>query len=350
MGVSELIFVGPLGREKHCMEGPSVRNAFFLKELENHFRFIDVYDTWDWKSAPLMLVRLLCQILFSKRKKFVISVSGKSAYHLICLFSKFGRRHLVYYFAVGGSFYKKIKDGQFEKKRYECLKSIVVQGNSIKRELEEMGLKQVYYCPNFKKINHIPPLKDEKNSVCRFVFCSRILPEKGCDLIFSAVAMLNQMGNKQFVVDFFGPIKETYKSIFQDKINEYENVTYKGVLDFSDPANYDLLSLYDVMLFPTYWEGEGFPGIVVDACVAGLPIIASDWSMNREVVEDGVTGWIIPSKNVEALANVMLKVMDDSYDLLSMRHNCQRKASKFSSENVLSTSFLQKIGLLERLS
>lgn len=348
--MSELIFVGPLSHGNHSRDGSIVKNEFFLSELRNHFNSIVVYDTWNWKHSPLMLVKLLCQILFLKREKFVISVSGQSAYHLVRLFSKFGRRHLVYYFAIGGSFYEKIKNGRFEKEQYDYLKAIVVEGNSIKKELEEMGLKQVYYCPNFKKIKHIPPLKNEKNSVCRFVFCSRILPEKGCDLIFSAVAMLNQMGNKQFVVDFFGPIKETYKTTFQKKIEEYENVTYKGVLDFSNPANYDLLSLYDVMLFPTYWEGEGFPGIVVDACVAGLPIIASDWSMNREVVEDGMTGWIIPSKDVEALANVMLKVVDDSYDLLSMSQNCQRKASKFSSENVLSTSFLQKIGLLERLS
>lgn len=346
MNMSELIFVGPLSHDNHSMDGSIVKNEFFLSELRNHFNSIDVYDTWNWKYAPLTLFRLLLRILFSKRSKFVISVSGQSAYRLIRLFSKFGRRHLVYYFAIGGSFYEKIKNGRFDRKQYDCLKAIVVEGNSIKRELEEMGLRRVYYCPNFKKIDHLPTLKSEKNPVCRFVFCSRILQEKGCGLIFSAVAMLNQMGNKQFVVDFYGPIKETYKSTFHEKINEYENVTYKGVLDFSNPANYDLLSLYDVMLFPTYWEGEGFPGIVVDACVAGLPIIASDWSMNREVVEDGVTGWIIPSKDVEALANAMSKVMDVSCDLLSMSQNCQKKALNFSSENALSKTFLRLIGLL----
>lgn len=347
MGVSELIFVGPLSHDKQLIDGSTVKNDFFLSKLKNHFHSIDVYDTWNWKHSPLTLFRLLLRILFSKRSKFVISVSGQSAYRLIRLFSKFGRRHLVYYFAIGGSFYEKIKDGRFDRKQYDCLKAIVVEGNSIKRELEEMGLRRVYYCPNFKKIDHLPTLKSERNSVCRFVFCSRILPEKGCDLIFSAVSMLNQMGNKQFVVDFFGPIKETYKTTFQKKIEEYENVTYKGVLDFSVPTNYDLLSLYDVMLFPTYWVGEGFPGIVIDACVAGLPIIASDWSMNREVVEDGVTGWIIPCKDVEALTNVMSKVMDGSYDLMTMSKNCQKRALNFSSENVLSKSFLQLIGLLD---
>lgn len=346
--MSELIFVGPLSRDNHSLDGSTVKNDFFLGELKNHFSSIDVYDTWNWKHAPLKLVRLIFKILFAKQKKFILSISGQSAYRLISFFSMFGRRHLVYYFAIGGSFYKKIKDGRFEKERYDCLKAIAVESDSIKRELEDMGLRQVYYCPNFKKINYIPRLKNEKNSVCRFVFCSRILPEKGCDLILSAVSTLNSMRNKQFVVDFYGPIKESYKSVFLQKVNECESVTYKGVLDFSNPTSYDLLSHYDVMLFPTYWEGEGFPGIVVDACVAGLPIIASDWSMNREVVEDGVTGWIIPCKDVEALADVMSKVMDDSYDLLSMSQNCQRRSSNFSSENVLTTSFLQEIGLLEK--
>ena len=30
------------------------------------------------------------------------------------------------------------------------------------------------------------------------------------------------------------------------------------------------------MLFPTYWHGEGFPGIVIDAFVAGLLVVATD--------------------------------------------------------------------------
>ena len=67
----------------------------------------------------------------------------------------------------------------------------------------------------------------------------------------------------------------------------------------------NILAKYDAMLFPTYWHGEGFPGIIIDAFVSGLPVIATDWSLNADIIEDGKTGVILKENTVEALAEAM---------------------------------------------
>mgnify|MGYP002239410386 CR=1 FL=1 len=66
-----------------------------------------------------------------------------------------------------------------------------------------------------------------------------------------------------------------------------------------EETGYRTLCRYDIMLFPTYWYGEGFPGIVMDAYIAGLPLIASDWNINTEVITEK-TGIIIPPKDEES--------------------------------------------------
>lgn len=48
------------------------------------------------------------------------------------------------------------------------------------------------------------------------------------------------------------------------------------------------------MLFPTYWKGEGFLGAIIDFYISGLPVITTDWNMNKEVFQDVETGLIVP--------------------------------------------------------
>ena len=75
------------------------------------------------------------------------------------------------------------------------------------------------------------------------------------------------------------------------------------------------------MLFPTYWKGEGFPGVIIDAFVAGLPVIATDWNMNTEIIEEGVNGFIIEPNSSNALADKMQYVMQNREELKRISEN-----------------------------
>jgi glycosyltransferase involved in cell wall biosynthesis len=48
--------------------------------------------------------------------------------------------------------------------------------------------------------------------------------------------------------------------------------------------------------------GEGSPVAIVEAMMAGVPVVATDAGGTRELVEDGVTGWLVPPGRPDALA------------------------------------------------
>jgi len=101
-----------------------------------------------------------------------------------------------------------------------------------------------------------------------------------------------------------------------------------------------------MMLFPTYWNGEGFPGVVIDAYIAGILMVASDWNLNKEVVEDGVTGYIIPPRNSQILAEIMTKIVENKEDLNYLKQNCIESSKKYDFRNVLSIELMKNLGLI----
>ena len=66
----------------------------------------------------------------------------------------------------------------------------------------------------------------------------------------------------------------------------------------------------DVVVLPSYREGT--PRSLLEAASMGKPLIATDVTGCREVVEDGVNGFLVPSKDVQALAEAMRKMILDS--------------------------------------
>ena len=114
-----------------------------------------------------------------------------------------------------------------------------------------------------------------------------------------------------------------------------------------DNRNYDILANYDVMLFPTFWSGEGFPGIVIDALISGLPIIATDWNINKEVVIDKKTGMLIPPHDIDALVNAMKVCINQMDYVKEMSKHCQKQCMSYDMDSVLSknlfNSYIKKI-------
>jgi glycosyltransferase involved in cell wall biosynthesis len=55
---------------------------------------------------------------------------------------------------------------------------------------------------------------------------------------------------------------------------------------------------------------EGMPLVILEAMEAGVPVVASRVSGIPEVVEDGVTGWLVPPEDPEALAAALAEVLE----------------------------------------
>lgn len=343
-----IIFIGSVNVGGIADDGETMKNRMLINVLCKHkVGKIHIIDTRNRPKRILYLIRYIILLLVLRRKKIIFSASSFVTYKLIRIAHFLHAKHDdIYYWVIGGKFADYVDEHRIDKRIYTKIKKIFVEGRSMKQKLNTLGFTNVEVLPNFKNITYFPQRVSKKDDIVRFVFLSRVIPQKGVDIIIEAAKYLNNNYRSNYLVDFYGKIEPSYESSFLNAIKDESNVNYKGFLNLTEHSGYDKLSSYDVMLFPTFWEGEGFPGIIIDAYIAGLPIIASDWNLNSQIIKNDITGIIIPPKNTEALIKTMLNFIKHDVDLLTMSKSAKSEANLFHIDNVITPSFLKNIGLL----
>jgi glycosyltransferase involved in cell wall biosynthesis len=330
-----ILLIGALNQNHPPQGGEEYKNQLLYKQLSASYG-CHVVDTHRWKQRPFVLLNLIAQLFFSTWDIIIISASSHSVYQLVCVLQHFrGVAQKTIYFVIGGYFPDAVLAGTYKIKPYETLKSIVVEGESLKDTLLQAGYKgNIHVIPNFKDFPKQLDKAPKTTAHIKFVFLSRIHPDKGIGEIVGASNILRQSGFSDFSVTFYGPLDQAFKTQFESMLDD--KLVYGGVLDImSDTENaYRTLADFDAMLFPTYWKGEGFPGVLVDAFVAGLPVIASNWNMNREVIKHERNGLLIQPKHVSELADAMLKLAKNANTRQAMSQAASEEAEKFSIQNV----------------
>ncbi|RKO68138.1 glycosyltransferase [Desulfofundulus salinus] len=69
----------------------------------------------------------------------------------------------------------------------------------------------------------------------------------------------------------------------------------------------ELMSSADAYVMSSAWEG--LPMVLLEAAACELPVVSTDAGGNSEIVLDGVSGYIVPPRDPQALAAAMLKMM-----------------------------------------
>ncbi len=97
----------------------------------------------------------------------------------------------------------------------------------------------------------------------------------------------------------------------------------------------EILACCDIGVLPS--KAEGLPNAVLEYMAAGLPTIASQVGGNTELVEDGVTGLLMPPEDSPALSAALLKLLHDP-DLarLIARRGHEFTIRNFSFERLVS--------------
>ncbi len=111
------------------------------------------------------------------------------------------------------------------------------------------------------------------------------MKEKGIEDAVNAVENVNQKyGRTVFSLDIYGQIDDGYREKFEALQKQFPPyINYSGLISFDKSV--ETPKDYFALLFPTYYNGEGFAGTLIDAMAAGTPVIASDWKCNGEVVK-----------------------------------------------------------------
>ena len=94
----------------------------------------------------------------------------------------------------------------------------------------------------------------------------------------------------------------------------------------------------NVIVLPSY--REGLPKSLIEACAIGRAIVTTDVTGCRDVVTEGVNGFIVPAKNHQALAEAMEKLLLDKELRVKMGKKGREIAEKeFSIEGVIDKTF-----------
>ena len=247
------------------------------------------------------------------------------------------------YFVVGGWFPKMLAADKDKVKYYKRLRKILVQSNKMVSTLNDLGLDNVSYFPNYKKFNQSTFEEKQSESAVskynRFLYLSRIDEDKGASMVIEAFKAFtpDQIEKWNIEVHFYGAIKDNFKIIFLNEIKCLSFVKYCGIIDMRNQENYNLLNdmNYKAFLFCSTYYGEGFPGAILDAMIMGIPVIATDWNYNAEFIRNNIDGLIIPPNDISALTNAIKFIIQNPTKANEMSNNIRTKSKEFSVEKVL---------------
>ncbi|WP_371298110.1 glycosyltransferase family 4 protein [Paraeggerthella sp.] len=186
-------------------------------------------------------------------------------------------------------------------------------------------------------LSKFKPLEYRLSSDVRFTFIGRLMKAKGIDQFLDAARELSG-SNVEFHI--CGYCEEEYGPIVE-KEQAAGNVMYHGLVD--DVSNY--IADSDCIVLPTY-HPEGISNVLLEAAASARPIITTDRHGCREVVEDGVNGYLVRQKDSQDLIDKMRIFMSLNPQLrISMGKAGREKVEREFDRSIVVHEYLKALDL-----
>ena len=250
---------------------------------------------------------------------------------LFLIFNLFFKRKL-HYVVIGGWLPQLIENNFLLKRMLMNFTGIYVETKMMQNML---NMNNIFVLPNFKKIIVL----DEKDLIYNdnepFKLCtfSRVMKEKGIEDAINIVKTINCIAKRNIVMlDIYGQINASYLKEFEKIKKDFpEFISYKGEVNFTKST--EVLKEYFLLLFPTFYDGEGFPGTIIDAFSSGLPVVASNWKYNSEIIEHDKTGYLY--KDMDEFKTIIQRLCANPMIVRNLKSNCIKKVKEYDSERLV---------------
>ncbi|MCP4459946.1 MAG: glycosyltransferase family 4 protein [Cytophagales bacterium] len=186
---------------------------------------------------------------------------------------------------------------------------------------------------NLEDFNFNPP--EFKNPI-KFLMISRLILEKGVlEFIQSAESICKTRTNVEFqILGSYEPRhKRSIEELDFESIEKENFITYLG---HSDDVK-QMISQADVVVLPSYREGT--PRTLLEAAAMSRPLIATNAPGCREVVSDGINGFLCDVKSAESLTTKI--------DLFLALNQEEKRAMGVASRKLVVNKFDEKIVIEE---
>lgn len=145
-----------------------------------------------------------------------------------------------------------------------------------------------------------------------FGFIGRIVPEKGLDVLLSAVEKLKSPGWRLLVAGSASPPID---------LEELKRRMARLPVKFLGPVNAaDFYPQIDVLIVPAIWADPG-PLVVHEAFANAVPVVGSRMGGIKDMVEEEMTGWLVDPNDADALAHRLQRLVDGGRDALPPTEN-----------------------------
>lgn len=149
----------------------------------------------------------------------------------------------------------------------------------------------------------VPLSSRSENSAPRILLSGTLSEPKGVLVLLRACSILQKQG-LTFSAVLMGPFQsysiEKAVACFVEQNHLNDRVTCTGLRTEND--KWKIYMNADIFCFPTYYEAEGHPLVILEAMQFGLPVIATSWRGIPSIVENNCTGMLVPIKDEKALA------------------------------------------------
>lgn len=189
-----------------------------------------------------------------------------------------------------------------------------------------------------------PHKKNNRVERVEFIMVARFTEPKDHELLLKTISKLNSQNDYYFTFVGDGELLDKAKELSLD-LGIDKKVCFLGARQDVP----ELLNRADAFVLTSKWEG--LPRSIIEAMRAGLPVIASDVGGVSELVEDGITGYLVPRDDPNTLKSRLETLIDNPQLRQQMGHaGYQRFIDKFTFERMLKATVkvyeevLQKYG------
>lgn len=165
----------------------------------------------------------------------------------------------------------------------------------------------------------------KQNKPLNILFLSNLIKEKG---VFDFIDALKIINNKDssFIGTIVGEEADISKSELEayiEKNNLTNTIKYIGPK--YDEDKYEQYCNADIFIFPTYYSVETWGGVLLEAMQFGLPVVSTFEASIPIIVDNGITGFLVNSKDPYLLSQKIQLLIDDEELRIKMGNAGKKK-------------------------
>lgn len=220
---------------------------------------------------------------------------------------------------------------------YHRADAIICVSNSLAEHIEKLLLmdrkkiKVIYVPVNIKEIRvlsekTIQDIGDKKFPCVGTI--SRLSREKGVAYLIEAFYYLLKRIDARLIIIGDGEEKDKLKEM----VKNFGVENRVSFLDWLENP-YAYLRRMDIFILPSLWEG--FPNVIIESMICGVPVIATRSVRGiEEAVRDGIDGLLVPVKDARALSDAMYRILRDKELRDRLVETASGKISRFDAPRI----------------